>query len=213
MPYKLSRFILLLFLKICFWLKCEGKGNLPKEGGVIIASNHISYLDPLAIGCASPRVIDFMARDSLFSIPVLGGWMRAVGAFGVKRNSADISAMKEAIYRLQHGRVLTLFPEGTRQISVLVSTKVEPGVGFLAAKSGAVVIPAFVSGTEKALPKGAKFFRFSRIRVKFGAPIKIDKDKPYEEIAQDILKDIRLLATEATATKSSYERGKLQISN
>ena len=203
MPYKLSRFILLLFLKICFWLKCEEKENLPKKGGVIIASNHISYLDPLAIGCASPRVIDFMARDSLFSIPVLGGWMRAVGAFGVKRNSADISAMKEAIYRLQHGRVLTLFPEGTRQISVLVSTKVEPGVGFLAAKSGAVVIPAFVSGTEKALPKGAKFFRFSRIRVKFGAPIKIDKDKPYEEIAQDILKDIRLLATEVIATKSS----------
>ena len=203
MPYKLSRFILLLFLKICFWLKCEGKGNLPKEGGVIIASNHISYLDPLAIGCASPRVIDFMARDSLFSIPVLGGWMRAVGAFGVKRNSADISAMKEAIYRLQHGRVLTLFPEGTRQISVLVSTKVEPGVGFLAAKSGAVVIPAFVSGTEKALPKGAKFFRPSRIRVKFGVPVKIDKDKPYEEIAQDILKDIRLLATEVIATKSS----------
>ena len=203
MPYKLSRFILFLFLKIFFWLKCEGKGNVPKAGGVIIASNHLSYLDPLAIGCASPRAIDFMARDSLFSVPFLGDWMRAVGAFGVKRNSADISAMKEAIYRLQHGRVLTLFPEGTRQVSTLVSTKVEPGVGFLAAKSGAVVIPAFVWGTEKALPRGAKFFRPSRIRVKFGAPVKIDKDKPYEEIAQDILKDIRLIATEVVAVKSS----------
>ena len=203
MPYKISRFILFLFLKICFWLKSEGERNIPKEGGVIIAGNHLSYLDPLAIGCASPRAIDFMARNSLFSIPVLGAWMRAVGAFGVKRNSGDISAMKEAIYRLQHGRVLMLFPEGTRQVSVLVSTKVEPGVGFLAAKSGAVVIPAFVSGTEKALPKGAKFFGFSRIRVKFGTPVKIDRDKPYEEIAQDILKDIRLLATEVTAKKSS----------
>ena len=144
-----------------------------------------------------------MARDSLFSAPFVGDWMRAVGAFGVKRNSADISAMKEAIYRLQHGRVLTLFPEGTRQVSTLVSTKVEPGVGFLAAKSGVAVIPAFVWGTEKALPRGAKFFRPSRIRVKFGAPVKIDKDKPYEEIAQDILKDIRLIAIEVTAAKSS----------
>ncbi|MFA5275374.1 MAG: lysophospholipid acyltransferase family protein [Candidatus Omnitrophota bacterium] len=202
MPYKLSRFIIFLFLKVCFWLKAEGRENIPEKGGVIIASNHLSYLDPLAVGCACPRVIDFMARDSLFKVPVLGSWMRAVGAFGVKRNNADISAMKEAIYRLQHGRVLTLFPEGTRQVSVLVSTKVEPGVGFLAAKSGAAVIPAFISGTEKAFPRGAKFFRFSRIRVKFGAAVKIDKDKPYEAIAQDILKDIRLLAVRA-ASKSS----------
>jgi len=203
MPYKISHFILFLFLKICFRLKSEGRENIPKNGGVIIASNHISYFDPLAVGCASPRVIDFMARDSLFKIPVLGGWMRAVEAFGVKRNSADISAMKEAIYRLQRGRVLTVFPEGTRQVSVLVSTKVEPGVGFLAARSGAVVIPALVSGTEKALPKGARFFRFARIRVKFGAPVKIDRNKSYEEIAQDILKGIQVIATEAAVAKSS----------
>ena len=203
MPYKISHFILFLFLKICFLSKSEGRENIPKNGGVIIASNHISYFDPLAVGCASPRVIDFMARDSLFKIPVLGGWMRAVEAFGVKRNSADISAMKEAIYRLQRGRVLTVFPEGTRQVSVLVSTKVEPGVGFLAARSGAVVIPALVSGTEKALPKGARFFRFARIRVKFGAPVKIDRNKSYEEIAQDILKGIQVIATEAAVAKSS----------
>ncbi|MGA2775764.1 MAG: lysophospholipid acyltransferase family protein [Candidatus Omnitrophota bacterium] len=202
MPYKVSRFIIFLFLKICFWLKTEGRAHIPESGGLIIASNHLSYLDPLAVGCACPRRIDFMARDSLFKAPVLGTWMRAVGAFAIKRNSADISAMKEAIYRLQHGRVLTLFPEGTRQASVLLSTKVEPGVGFLAAKSGATVIPAFVSGTEKALPKGAKFFKFARIRVKFGAAVKIDKEKPYEAIAQDILKDIRLLAVDA-ASKSS----------
>jgi len=195
MPYRLSRFLLFLFLKTFFWLKAEGRQNIPKDGGVIIASNHTSYLDPLAVGCACPRPIDFMARDTLFKAPLLGAWMHAVNAFDVKRESADLSAMKEGIRRLKSGRVLTVFPEGTRQANGQMG-KAQAGVGFLAVKSEATVIPAFVCGTEKALPKGAKFFRPARVIVKFGQAVEIDSNKPYEDIAQDILNSIRLLAAD-----------------
>ena len=172
----------------------EGINNIPKAGGFILTSNHVSYIDPVVLGCACNRSLNYMARDTLFKTPLLGAWMRAVRCIPVKRKSADLSALKEAIRRVNNGEGIGLFPEGTRSQEGKLSDNVEAGVGFLAAKLSVPVIPAFIAGSEKALPRGTNFLRPTEIKVIFGKPAVFDKKMPYEEIARSILGDIRHLA-------------------
>ena len=106
MFYLIFRLIILLFFKILFRLKVYGRSNVPKEGAFILASNHSSYLDPPAVGVASPRVLHFMARHDLFNNWAFGMLIRALNAFPVKRGGIDPSAFKEAIERLKKGEVL-----------------------------------------------------------------------------------------------------------
>ena len=195
MFYRLARDLLVIpFFKVYFRMKVKGEENIPKSGGFIVACNHVSYLDPLALGAASPRDLNFMARDSLFRVPVFGRLIAAVDAFPVKRDSADKSALKEAIRRVRRGLGLALFPEGTRQDSLETNVRPQAGIGFLAAKLAVPVVPAFISGTEKALPKRAKFIRKAQVSVSFGKQISIEGRMPYEDIAMRIMDDIRHLA-------------------
>lgn len=180
--------------KTFFKMKVKGAENIPKRGGFILASNHLSFLDPLAVGAACPRPLNFMARDTLFRHPVFGRMIRAVDAFPVKRDSADLAALKEAMRRVRKGRGLALFPEGTRQTGKTVLDKPQAGIGFLAAKLNVPVIPAYVRGTDQALPKQAKFIRKAQICVSFGKQISIEGRMPYEDIAMRIMDDIRHLA-------------------
>lgn len=174
-------------------LSVEGVENIPEKGGLILASNHASYLDPLALGAACPRKISYMAKEELFRIPLFGWMIRSVGAFPVKRHAADISALKEALRRLKNGEVIALFPEGARRNQEDTAGEPEAGVGFLAQKSGVPVIPALIKGTEKALPKGARFIRPTPVRVRFGRSIIAEKGMPYQECARLIMEGIRLL--------------------
>lgn len=180
--------------KLFFRMKVRGAENIPKRGGFILASNHVSFLDPLALGAASGRNFNFMTRDSLFKIPVFGSLIKAVDAFPVKRDSADRGALKEAMRRVKAGRALALFPEGTRQDTDGALAEPAAGIGFLAARLAVPVIPAFISGTEKALPRHAKFIRRARVSVSFGKQISMEGRMPYEDIAMRIMDDIRHLA-------------------
>ena len=130
-----------------------------------------------------------MARHDLFSNPLFGKALLNVGAFAVKRNSADASALKEAIRRLRRGSGLVVFPEGSRGFE---GRRFDPqaGIGFLAAKTKVPVIPAYIKGTDKALPKGAKFIRLHRISVSFGREIPIGHKKDYQDIAKEIMAEI-----------------------
>ncbi|MFH0855068.1 MAG: lysophospholipid acyltransferase family protein [Candidatus Omnitrophota bacterium] len=195
MPYRLSRFILLLLCKLLFRIQFKGREFIPKKGGFIIASNHFSYLDPIAVGVACTRSISFMAKDALFDYPFLSGWLKAVGAISVKRGSADLSAIRKALNNAKSGKGLALFPEGTRRTKETASINPEPGAGFLADKLNVPVIPAFVSGTEIALPKGAKRLRLVKLKVVFGKEIHIERGKPYHEISAMIMASINNLAS------------------
>ncbi len=119
----------------------------------------------------------------------------SVNAFPVKRNSADLSAIKEVIRRVKSGKVVALFPQGSRK-EIDSQDKPEAGIGFLAAKVNAPLIPAFINGTEHCLPKGAKFVRPGKITVSFGKEIPIERGMPYSEIAEKIMAGIRQLAHE-----------------
>jgi 1-acyl-sn-glycerol-3-phosphate acyltransferase len=195
MLYSIIRLIAALILRVFFRIEVKGGEHIPKEGGFILASNHVSYLDPIALAVACHRKLNFMARDDLFYNPVFSLLISAVGAFPVKRNSADSSALKQAILRLKTGRALVIFPEGSRRINSL-SGSVQPGIGFLVAKSNAPIIPSLIRGTDLALPKGARFIRPKKITVCFGKKISIERSEShnYLDIANKIMRSIGHLA-------------------
>ncbi len=194
MVYRIAVFVFNFVFRFFFRIKVSGGENIPQKGGFILASNHLSYLDPAVLAIACPRKLNFMAKKELFNIPLFSNVISAAGAFPVKRNTADITALKEAMKRINAGNGLLVFPQGSRKEG---STDLEPqgGIGFLAAKINALVIPAFISGTEKALPKGAKFIKAAKVSVTFGRQISVEKGMPYKEIAQKIMDSIRLLSS------------------
>lgn len=191
--YTVLRDLAVLIFKLLFKIKTYGKENIPQNKGFILASNHVSYLDPIALGVACPRKLNFMAKKELFSNPIFAMLVSRLGAFPVERDSADLSALKEAMRRVKIGKVLVLFPEGSRRFNG-ESKQPYPGVGFLAAKLDVPVIPAFIKGTEKALPSNAKFIRPHKISVYFGKQIYIERRLPYQDIALKIMEDIRHLS-------------------
>ena len=197
MLYRFFRWVFLIIAKAYLRFEVRGSENIPEKGGFILASNHVSFIDPAVLGCACRRTLSYMARDTLFNIPVLGSWMRAVNCIPVKRKSADISAIKEAMRRVQSGGAIGLFPEGSRQTTE-VPERAEAGVGFLAAKLEVPVVPAFIKGAQNALPKGSKFLRPAKVMVFYGKPVIFNKQMSREDIAQAILEDIRLLAVESS---------------
>lgn len=189
MLYYIGRFIFFVLFKSLFRLKVYGSGNIPKNGGFIIASNHASNLDPEVIGVASPRPISFMAKEELFRNKLCGWVLRRLGAFPVKRESGDLSASKEALRRLKKSGGLLLFPQGGRRDTVEIKAA-KAGVGMFSQRAKVPVIPAFIDGTAKAMPKGSKSPQLVKIRVYFGRPIYPQVSQEYEQIAKEVMSAI-----------------------
>ena len=168
--YYLSRAVLRLIFRILGGLTAVGAENIPKTGGVILAPNHISYFDPPAVGCSMSRQVHYMAKEELFRVPILSAWMHSVGSFPVRRGTADRRALKRAIELLNEGKVVCIFPEGTRSPDGKLQDP-ELGIGLIALKSRAPVVPALVIGTDKALPPDSKRLHFHPIRIIYGRPL------------------------------------------
>ncbi len=183
-----------MLCKALFRIEVRDRYFIPKEGGFILVCNHFSYLDPIALGVACRRSLRFMAKEELFLNKFLRGWLNAVGVIPVKKNRADLAALKKGLRAVRNGEGLGLFPEGTRRTPQTAYVNPEPGVGFLADKGYVPVIPAFISGTETALPRGAKHLKFCKIKVRFGEQILIERGKPYQEIAEMIMANVRKLS-------------------
>lgn len=183
-----------IFFNIFLIIKVIGKENIPAQGAFILAGNHVSYLDPIIFGVSCPRSLKYLAKAELFKNPFFNWLFRHINTLPLKRNVSDVSAMKQALKQLKGGNGLILFPEGTRGTGAVLQ-KGLAGVGFLARKARVPVIPAFVKGTEKALPKGSKFIKRCRITVAFGQPVYYSQDLDVgdEEMAQRIMRAISSL--------------------
>ncbi|MFA5658184.1 MAG: (d)CMP kinase [Oscillospiraceae bacterium] len=163
--YAILRMVISGIFHIYYNLKIEGKYNIPKTGGNIFASNHRSYTDPILIALPTRVPFAFMAKEELFQGGRLFKWLiTAFGAFPVQRGKGDFSAIDESISRLNLGRNLVIFPEGTRSKDGVVG-RGKTGVALIAAKAQVKVIPVGISF------KGSKLKFRSRIKVKFGKPI------------------------------------------
>jgi 1-acyl-sn-glycerol-3-phosphate acyltransferase len=195
MFYWVAYFFLWLGSKIFFPITVCGFRNIPAAGNVIIASNHVSYLDPVILGLAYRRRTSYLAKDSLFKNKIFGFILRNVSsAFPIKRETADIGALREALKRLKRKDSLVVFPEGTRKTDAGAGPAHE-GIGFLASKSGVPVVPAYVVDSEKVLPVGAKWFTRGPVKVIFGEPLIFRNDKNYQQIALRIMQRIQSLSS------------------
>jgi 1-acyl-sn-glycerol-3-phosphate acyltransferase len=153
----------------------EGLEHLPREGGVILAGNHISWVDPVFLACwltpITGRAINWMGKAEAMRWPLLGTFLKINGVFGVRRGSADLEAFRLAEGVLRAGQVLGIYPEGTRSRDGRIGA-FRDGVALLALRSGAPVIPVAVSGTEQMWAPGSLIpRRVDRVRLTIGAPL------------------------------------------
>jgi 1-acyl-sn-glycerol-3-phosphate acyltransferase len=163
--YTFARAVVRLIFKTLWRFRIVDAANVPRDGALILACNHVSYLDPPALGGAAPRPVTYMAKHELFRIPVLGPVITGLGAFPVDRSRGDVAAIRTAVGVLKTGACLGIFPEGTRNPDG--TGKAQMGVALLASLSGATVLPAYVAGTSQAK-------RLARITVVFGEPMRFD---------------------------------------
>ncbi|MFB9972945.1 1-acyl-sn-glycerol-3-phosphate acyltransferase [Allobacillus sp. SKP2-8] len=190
MLYPLGKFLVSVLFKILFKIKVIGKENIPKNGPVIICSNHISNYDPPTVGITAPRTIHFMAKEELFEKKGLGFILRNVNAFPVKRGMRDRNALRKGLKLLDEGKVLGLFPEGTRSKDGVVK-KGLAGAGFFAMRSNATVIPCAIIG---------QYERSKPLTVIYGKPIEfqsLKNNKPSaQEVTDEIMENIQRLLDE-----------------
>ncbi|CQR46706.1 1-acyl-sn-glycerol-3-phosphate acyltransferase [Paraliobacillus sp. PM-2] len=185
--YRFVTSVVNLFLRPIYRFHVIGKENIPKNGPVIICSNHISNLDPPVVGITCPREIYFMAKEELFRNKLLGGLLLRVKAFPIKRGMQDRDALKKALAILKEGNTLGLFPEGTRSKTGKIGKGLS-GVGFFALRSQATVIPCAIIGPYK---KG------KRLKVVYGEAIEMDQLRKNKakasEVTDVIMENIREL--------------------
>lgn len=186
----------MLFFKYYLNLKVVGRKNIPKTGPFIFASNHASYLDPILLGVSLHRSLNYMARDTLFREGSFAWILKRLHVFPVRRQVGDFRAIKESIDILKSGKPLVIFPEGTRSDDGELKTG-KPGIGFIAMKAKVPILPAYIEGSFKALPKGMSTLRRHPVRVYIGRPVDIDfekKDKAmYQHISDEIMRRIAFL--------------------
>ncbi|MBI4491894.1 MAG: 1-acyl-sn-glycerol-3-phosphate acyltransferase [Chloroflexi bacterium] len=153
-------------------MRVQGTEHVPASGPAIVASNHVSGLDPFALGCACPRWPQFLAKHELFRVPIFGYLLRQWGAIPIDRDAADIGSARAALQVLRAGEVLAIFPEGTRSLTGQLQ-EFHPGTVNLALKQRVPIVPAVVTGSDRVLPKGARLPRRHPIRVIFGPPLRL----------------------------------------
>ncbi len=158
-----------------FGLRIKGRENLITEGPVLVASNHQSFLDPPLIGNLYQTEMVFLARKTLF-VGFFKWLYPRWNAIPVDQDRPDMSSLKTIIRRLKEGHRVLVFPEGARTLDGEIG-EAAPGIGLIAAKSGAVVQPVRISGAREALPRGSARIRFARITVNVGAPIRFTPEE------------------------------------
>ena len=148
----------------------RGRRNLPREGGVIIAPTHRSNLDTPMIGASAGRPLRYFAKSGLFKGPITTWMLVAMGAFPVRRDTIDRSALKAALTVLEGGQPLVVFPEGERKSGPRIHPLLD-GAAWLAAKSQVPVVPVAIGGTERAMGIGVRMPRPRTVRFVWGEPL------------------------------------------
>jgi len=175
-----------MIYKPLYRIETIGQEKIPKEGAVLLCSNHIHNFDPMVVGITTKRPVYFMAKEELFTVPVLGKLVPYLNAFPVKRGMSDREALRKGLSVLKEGKVLGLFPEGTRSKTGELGEGLA-GAGFFATRSNAVIVPCAVIGPYKA---------FSKLKVVYGDPVdfteyrnnKISADEATKIIMEEIRK-------------------------
>ncbi len=211
MLYYTVVFLVRIAMHLWYNLKFEGRENVPKQGGYVFASNHRSYADPVLVVLGGRKKFSFMAKSELFENKAFSLLIRALGAFPVERGKGDSSTIDMAIEKVQEGRNLLIFPEGTRSKTGKVG-RGKTGVALIAVKAGVDVIPVGINF------EGKLHFR-SKVVVRYGKPIPAselqvsDDPKPRElrALKETIMAGITALVDEPPALPAAEDAGQLEM--
>lgn len=194
MAFKLVQLILRSFMNILYDIEIVGVENLPKQGAVIVCSNHLSNFDPILLGAFLPRHIYFMAKYELFRIPVVGQLIKLLGAFPVNREAVEITSIKTALQTLKEGKALGIFAQGGRESTALKADEGKAGVAMFAVRGSAPVLPIGVRGS---------FRIFTRLVVNIGEPMHFEeqegkkmKSAELSVLTKQVMAEIKRLSTQ-----------------
>lgn len=205
-----SRSLLIPLARLAFRPIVEGRHNVPRRGPVILAANHLSFIDSFVIPLLAPRTVAFLAKAEYFTRPGVGGWLTrsilgGVGAIAVPRGAhrAAQASLETALQLLSDGRAFGIHPEGSRSRDGRIY-RGRTGVAWLALASGAPVVPVAVLGTERVQPIGARLPRPGRIIVRFGAPMTFapptgSAGRARREVTDEIMAAIHALSGQVRA--------------
>lgn len=193
--YWFARWVCRWFFMLCFDVRFYGRQNIPETGGVLLLSNHQSFLDPPLCGIGVDRHFSYVARDTLFTNPVFGWLISSVNVSAIKRDTADIAAIKLFIEKLRAGNAVVLFPEATRSHDGKIAD-VKPGFGLLSRRANVPIVPIVIDGAFECWPRTKKMFSPGRITVVYGDLIPPEKikemgDEKFAAYLTDILRKMQ----------------------
>lgn len=181
--YRLCRGVISFFTKLFFRLRVYGEEHVHVNAGIIIA-NHTSYLDPPVLAVAYPGEVHFLARETLFRVPVLGKIIRALNTHPVANNAGDLHILRQMVGLLNSGKKLILFPEGRRSTDGQLLPFAR-GFAFLAKKTKCTIFPAYIEGAYRAWPSSRSIpIPFCKITIVFGSPLAWKEGESEEEFIE-----------------------------
>jgi 1-acyl-sn-glycerol-3-phosphate acyltransferase len=192
--YRLAQFLSYSYLKCFHRFEVKGTENVPEKDGFILACNHLSYIDPPAVGCRIRRNLHYFARDSLFFWP-LGLLITKLNSIPVNRDQLDLGTLRKVLRVLKGGEPVLVFPEGTRSPDGALQ-KSQKGLGLLVHKSGVPVLPARLHGSFEILGKGKMVPRIGKkLYLNIGSPIlseklTFDSSDRYQKISDLVMRAI-----------------------
>jgi 1-acyl-sn-glycerol-3-phosphate acyltransferase len=168
--YAVVRTLVAVFTTMLTRLSIEGREHLPRRGAYVLAPIHRSYIDTPISSCLTKRRLRFMGKDTLWKNPVSGWLLSALGGFPVTRGTADREALRRCVAVLEAGEPLVLYPEGERKSGPAVQPLFD-GAVYVALRAGVPIVPVGIGGSERVMPKGARFLHPHKVHVIVGAPI------------------------------------------
>lgn len=168
--YAITRVFVRLLMPLLGGITVRGAENIPVRGPILLAVNHRAYMDPPYLSMVTKRQLHLMGKEQLFKIPLFGPYIRALGAFPVKRGAPDRGAIRQAIEELKAGHVLGIFPEGTRADPGTL-LPAERGFALIAKQTGVPIVPIALEGTDRVHPKHAKRLHRAHVTATVGEPV------------------------------------------
>ena len=206
-----ARAFLAPLARLVFRPRILGKNNVPRGGAVLIASNHLSFIDSVVITLVAPRSVSFLAKSEYFTGKGFKGlvsrlFFTGIGAIPVERSAGQAAqdALDSGLAVLKRGDAFAIYPEGTRSRDGRLY-RGRTGVAWLALTSGATVIPVALTGTQNIQPPGSKRLHLARVTVEFGAPVAVtgiaSSGKDRRNVTDDIMEAIQRMSGQVFAAE------------
>ena len=164
-------------------MEVAGSHNLPRRGPALIVSNHQGYLDPFFLQMGTSRTVRYMMTSDFYDIRAATPFFKLLDAIRINTGGSNRDSMREALDVIASGEMVGIFPEGRLPLDETVG-RIMPGAAFIAAKSGAPIVPARIDGSFNVLSKRQNSFRFAKVRITYGPPVVIGSARRKDAVAR-----------------------------